>query len=115
MVGASVDVLRAAIVRVEVELAVAVREEVDRLADPHRLGVVAAARGLGDLLVRQVVELEDPDPRGGAAAIVLPLAERFAERRVSQEFPVRRDGPLVAGRDRQRLGERLPSMPTVKN
>ena len=92
------------IVRVQVELAVAIGEEVDRLADPHRLGVVAAAGGLGDLLVRQVIELEDPDPRGRAAAIVLPLAEPLAERRVSQELPVGRDGPLVAGRDRQALG-----------
>ena len=94
------------VVRVEVELAVAIGEEVDRLADPHGLGVVAAAGGLGDLLVREVGELEHPDPRGRAAPIVLPLAEPLAQRRVGQELPVGRDRPHVAAGDRQRLRAR---------
>ena len=104
VIGASGDGFRAAIVRIEVELAVAVGEKVDRLADPHRLGVVAAPGGLGDLLVRKVIELEDPDPRRRSAAVVLPLAEDLAERGVGQEFPVGRDRPFLAGRDRQTLG-----------
>ena len=77
------------VVRVEVELAIAVGQEIDRLADPHRLGVVAAPGGLGDLFVRKVIEIEHPDPGGSPAAIILPLPEGLAQRRVSKELPIR--------------------------
>ena len=34
--------------------------------------------------MRQVLQLEDPDPRGGAAAVILPLAEPLAEGGIGQ-------------------------------
>ena len=45
--GELLDRLRLRVVRVQVELAVAVGAEVDRVADPHRIGVVARAAGCG--------------------------------------------------------------------
>ena len=109
--GAADDVLRGGIVRVEIELAVPIGEEIDGLADPHWLGVVAAAGRLGDLHVREVGQLQHPDPRGGAAPIVLPLAKPLPQRRVRQELSVRRDRAHVAGGNRQAARERLPRCP----
>ena len=103
--GEALDLLRLPVVRIEVELAVAVGEEIHRLADPHGLGVIAASGRLGDLLVRQVIQLEDPDPRRRSAAIVLPLPEALAERRIGQQLAVGRDGPHVARGDRQATGD----------
>ena len=102
--GASDDVLRGGIARVEIELAIPIGEEIQGLADPHWLGVVAAAGRLGDLHVREVGQLQHPDPRRGAAPIVLPLAKPLPKRRVRQQLPVRRDRAHVAGRNRKRLG-----------
>ncbi len=105
MPGQLRDLLRIAVEGEQVELAGAVGEEIDRVADPHRVRVVAAALGLGDLLDAQPVEREDPDPRGRAAPVVLPLAEPLAERGVGQVPPVGRVRRAVAVGHRQLLRE----------
>ena len=104
VVGAACYFLRVSIKRIEVELAIAIRQEVHRIVDPHRLSVVATVRGLGDFFVRQVVQLEDPDPGGSPTSIILPLAPDFPKRRIRQVFPIRRDRSHVGGRDRHWLG-----------
>ena len=115
VVGAPGDRLGLGVVRVEVELAVAIGEEVDGLADPHRLGVVAAAVRLGDLLVREVGELEHPDPRGRAAPVVLPLAEPLAQRRVGEVACRRARSPPCRRWGSAALWARPPRCRTVKN
>ncbi len=61
MAGQGLDFPGPGVVAVNVELPVPVGPKVDLVPDPHRAGVVAAALGLGDFFVRQVVEVDDPD------------------------------------------------------
>ena len=103
MAGQTHHVLRLEVIRVKIELAVSIREEVNRCTDPHRLGIVAAPRGFGDFLVREVRKFENPDPRSRAAAVILPLAEPLTKGGVRQVRTIRRDRPHVAGGNRQRL------------
>src|SRR6516165_8032785 len=88
---------------VEIELAISIGEEIDDLTDPHRLSVVTAAGWLGNLLIREIGKLENPDPRGRAPAVVLPLAEALTQRRVGQVLLIRRDRPVGSAWDRYLL------------
>ncbi len=84
---------------IEVELAVAVGAEVEAAVQPHRVGVVAAAGGLGDLLHRVGRGVEEEEARDGASPVVLPFVEGLVDGQVG-------DGPAV-GRDRglHRVGD----------
>src|SRR3546814_19535086 len=82
----SSDLLGARVVGVQVEFAVAVGTEVDGVADPDRIDVVAAADGLGDFLHRSIGRRIEQEFRSQPAAIVLPLQKRRSEeRRVGEE------------------------------
>ena len=75
---------------VQVEFAVAIGSEIHGVAEPHRVGVVAAPVRLRDLLDRVRRDVVEPDPRDEAAAVVLPLEERGVVRVVGDRLPVRR-------------------------
>lgn len=78
MLGELADPPGTAIVGKEVEFAVSVRAEVERLPDPHRVGVVASALGLGDLLHRMVTEVP-PRRLHGPLHPALPDPVRVAD------------------------------------
>src|SRR5262249_38655025 len=82
-------------------LAGPVGAEVDGVADPVGVGVVAAAGRLGEF--GEVVRLDvvDPDARVGAAAVVLPLGAGVAGRGVGDVGAVGRVGGLEPPGDRQ--------------
>jgi hypothetical protein len=105
MAGQARHRLRRRVERVEVELAVAVGAEVEAAADPHRVGVVAAALGLGDLLRRVALGVEEHQARSRAAPVVLPLVESLVDREVGDGSAVRRDRRLggVGNRQSNRL------------
>ena len=97
----SADLLRRGVVRVDVELAVTVRAEVDRATNPHRIHVVRAVgrlRHLLDGIVRGVVE---PETRDASAAILLPLVVRRRQRVVRDAAAVGRVGRLEGVRNGQ--------------
>ena len=92
-----------------------------RLADPHRVGVVAATRRLRDRLDGVAGVVEEQDARGRAAPVALPLVEGLRERHVGGRLPVGRDLRLARVRDGQprrepaldRHGEELRVAPRV--
>ena len=94
MAGQTHHVLRLEVIRVKIELAVSIREEVNRCTDPHRLGIVAAPRGFGDFLVREVRKFENPDPRSRAAAVILPLAEPLTKGVYARYAPSGETAPM---------------------
>ena len=73
----------------QVELAVAVGSKIDPVVDPHGIGVVAPALGLGDLFDGMISPVIEPDARSRAAAVVFPLVEGFPDGRVGDPFSVR--------------------------
>ncbi len=92
VIGEPLDGLRFPLVGVQVELAVPVRKEVDRVANPHRVDVVRPVRRLRhhlDGFRRRCVE---PNHRMRAAAVVLPLGEGVVQRVVRDAPAVRRKG-----------------------
>ncbi len=90
--------------REEVELAVTVRAEIHGVADPHRIGVVAAPGRLRYLLDRVVAGVVDPDPGRRPAPVVLPLVEGLVQRRVGDLGAVRRVARLEGVRDGELIG-----------
>jgi hypothetical protein len=98
--------------RIQVELAVAVRAEIELRADPHRVEVVAARGGLRHAHDRMVGQAHDRDARHAAAAIALPLRQRLEHagrhHRVRDALIVGRHVGIAPERDRQALGERAP-------
>ena len=83
-------------VREDVVLAIAIRAEVDRAADPVGVEVVAAFLGPRDFGHVMGLDIVDPDATHRAAAIVLPLHRRVAERGVGDELAIGRIGRLHA-------------------
>src|SRR6185369_15123605 len=75
--GEAANLLRARVVRVDVELAVAIGAEVDGVADPLRVDVVRATFGLRNLFDRMRRDVVQPDDGRRAAAIVLPFLEAW--------------------------------------
>ncbi len=94
---------RRRVVGVEVELAVAIRAEVDRSANPHRVDVVRASLRLRHLLDPVARGRVEPQLRDAPAAVLLPLLERLGQRHVRDSLAVGRVGGLVRVRDRQLL------------
>ncbi len=82
---------------------VAVGEEVDPVASPHRDDVLR--RIVRDILGRLGVEVVDPDVVGHAAAIALPRAELAEDAVVGELLAVRREGAEAAARQGQFLGQ----------
>src|SRR5262249_23085114 len=82
------DVLRLRVESVDVVLTVAVAAEIDDIANPIRVGIIAAAGRLRYLLDLMVLALIDQNPRMRAAAIVFPLTGAVSDRRVSDVFPI---------------------------
>ncbi len=97
------DRLRLRVVAEQVELAVPIRSKVHRVAHPHRIHVVRAVARLRDVLDGVIACLVQPDARRAAAAVVLPLQERRAERVVGDAPAVRRVGRARRVGNRQRL------------
>ena len=95
------DLLCGGIEAVDVEFALAVGAEIDLAVDPHRIGVVAAARRLRNRLGGVRGDVEDDEARDLAAAIVLPFDERVAERLIDDLLAVSRVDRLRRVRDRQ--------------
>ncbi|OQB54797.1 MAG: hypothetical protein BWX98_02219 [Candidatus Aminicenantes bacterium ADurb.Bin147] len=90
MAGQGLDFPAPGVVAVDVELPVPVGPKVDHVPDPHRAGIVAAALGLGNFFVRQVVEVDDPDGRIRPPAVMLPLEEGVRQGVGRHLFPVGR-------------------------
>src|SRR4051812_21827791 len=115
MCGEASNFLRAAIVRVDIELAVAIGAEIDRVVDPLRVYVVGASRGLRNLFDGVRRDVVQPDDGRRAAAIVLPLLESSRDGIVGDAFPVGRvrrarrvgNGELRLGSAFYRYGEKL--------
>ena len=78
-----------------------VREEVERVAVPHRHLVVG--RMVGDAGGRLLVEVEQPDVRRHAAAVPFPGAEEARLRREGEGVPGCRERPELAVLDRKLL------------
>ncbi len=93
--------LRRGVVRVDVELAVAIRAEEHGAADPHRVDVVRAIGRLRHLLDRMVPGVVEPHSGDAPAAILLPLVERGRQRVVRDTAAIGRVGRLVGVRDGQ--------------
>ena len=87
------------VVGVEVQRAVAVGGEVDRVADPHGIAL-RALRGR-DGRERRRGEIVDEEVLGPPALVALPRAEVAEERRVDDPLPVRREVARAGGRHRQ--------------
>ena len=103
VIGQALDGLGLRVVGVEVQLPVAVGTEIDRVADPRGLGVVAARSGLRHLLDRARRDVVDPDSRDGAAAVALPLEELLGKRIVGDAPAVGGEGRAVGVGDGQAL------------
>ena len=88
--------------RIQVELAIPVRAEIQSVPDPHRIDVVRPRLRLRDLLHRLGLHVEDADRGHLPAAIVLPLQERRRQRVVGNPAAVGRIGGARRVRDRQR-------------
>ena len=86
------DRARGAAVSVEVELTVAVGPEIELIAQPAGVGIIAARTGLGDGFDFMGFDIEQEDPRDGPATVMLPLAERLAERDIGDGSAIGGDG-----------------------
>ena len=82
--------------------AVAVREEVDLVADPYRVGVVGVIAGNFDQV--ESLEVDDPDGAGLAADVALPGRLPLGIGLIGYGLAVGREGGLEAGGQWQRLG-----------
>src|SRR5262249_47794595 len=91
VVGDLLDLLALRIVDEDVVLAVAIASEVELVADPVGVRVVAAAFGLRDLVHGVALAMVDPDAAVGAAAVILPLARDVALRAVGDARAVGRE------------------------
>ena len=98
--GAAAEILGPDVVAL---LTAAVREEIDRVAEPHRLRVVR--RVVRDVARRERLQIEQPEIRRPAAAIALPVAEVLRHRHVDEARAVRRERAELAVRHRQLLGK----------
>ena len=81
----------------------AIRQEIDRVAVPHRLCVVGRVRG--DVLRRERLQIEQHQVGRPAAAIALPVAEVLRHRHVDELLAVGRVGAELAVRHRQLFGQ----------
>ena len=72
-------------------LFVAIGQEIQSRAVPHRLGIGSII--VSDILCGQVLQIEQPDVRIGAAAITFPSGEVDAYGNVGQRFAIRRNHP----------------------
>ena len=90
-----------AIEREQVDLAGAIGPEVDAVADPHRVDVVRSIRGLRHLRHRLRGEVVEPDARGGAAAILLPLLVDLGQRLIGDGAAIGSVGRVEPVGDRQ--------------
>ena len=94
------ELARIDLVGIQVQRAVPVRGEVDRVADPHRVAV-------GALVVRhldrlQAVDVEDPQVLRPASFVALPVPEVPGHRRVDDALSVGRKIAAARLRHRQR-------------
>ena len=87
--GELLDFARGRVVGVEVQRAVTVGREVDRVADPHRVAVGALV--VRDLDRLQTLDVEDPEVLRPAAFVPLPVPEVPGHRRVDDALAVRRE------------------------
>ncbi len=86
-----------------VEFAVAIGSEIDRVANPHRIGVVRSCFRLRDLVDRMRLSVVQPQARHGSAAILLPLLISSGDGVVGDALPVGGIGGARRVRNRQRL------------
>ena len=89
--------------REQVELAVAVRSEIDRVADPRRIGIVGASRRLGNPVHAMIADVVDEHFRRLAAAVVLPLQKSGRQRVVGDSVGGGGVTRARSVRNRQRL------------
>ena len=96
-------------VQIEALVFVAIGNEIDPVARPHRENVLG--RIVGDVDRLLAVEIIDPDVVRLAAAIALPGAEFTEDAVVGELFDIRRIGTETAARQRQisRKGRRPPT------
>ena len=104
------ELLRIRAVSKEVDHVIAIREEVDRVADPHRIGVVTV--GPGKFLDGMIGKSHYSDRMGAAASVVPPIAglvpsrnERRRKFFVGDAAAIGRVSATESARHRQRLGQ----------
>ena len=104
------ELLRVGLIREDVPRVIAVGEEVDRVADPHRIGIVAV--GPRQLLARVVGEVHDANRMRSSAAVMAPVADLGPlddhlrpEFLIGDALAVGRIRAAEGTRHRQRFGE----------
>ena len=95
MLGELLEAFRFEIERENVELAVAVGTEVDRVAHPQCIGIVTSFNRLRYFLNGVVAELENRDLGMSTASIVFPLIEGRIERVIGQPRTIWREGCAI--------------------
>ncbi len=88
MTGVLADELGLRVKREQVELPPAIGEEVDRVSQPHRLGVVATSFRLWNLLHRMIAGGVDRDAGNRSAPIAFPLLISRRQRIVGDPLAV---------------------------